>query len=309
MVARRNAAILLAIVSIGCQRRSTPPVYAIDRIELPEAALASSPALNMSTEELRRSLVKALEDSKRFAPLAPGSKLHDERERLHCRLAIAFTREVQEAPETGTQAEVGVRLELRRARQMDRYVTTGLGRQSFAVGKTGERAPAFRKALERALEQAVQGQVLQLASLEKSEGQLIQDLAAVDPRVREYAATALGERKSAAAVLALIERLRDSDREVALRSVGALGAIGDPRAVPALIDMGQGQDPQFVLSLVDVIGSIGGKDAEGYLFTLASGHTDDAVRAAAQEAQERLKERAVAPQGAQRATEPARRRN
>jgi HEAT repeat protein len=55
--------------------------------------------------------------------------------------------------------------------------------------------------------------------------------------------------------------------------------------------MSQTRDPQFVIALVDVVSQLGGKDAEAFLFTLASGHPDEAVRRSAQEADARLKSR------------------
>jgi HEAT repeat protein len=293
VLARRNAAILLAILSAGCQRRSAVTVHVIDRIEVASAGAADSPALNLSPAELREALAKALRDSKQFTVSLAAQKPGQKKPALHCRLEVAFAREAQ-AADSPVGAEVGVSLELRPAGQPERYEATGLGRHPLEPGKPAERVPAFRKALQAALARAVEGEVFQLTALEKADAQLIQDLSAQDPRVRECAAAVLADRRNAAAVPVLIERLRDPDREVALRSVGALGAIGDPRAVAPLIEMTQGKDAQFVLSVLEVVASIGGKDAEAYLFTLASGHPDDEVRDAAQAAQERLRERAAA---------------
>ncbi len=294
MLDRRTAAILLALHFLGCHRRSAPAVYSVDRIEVSAAGGVDSPALDLSPGQLREALAKALRDSKQFTVNLSEAKPGPKKPALHCRLELSFAREVQEAPDRAPNAEVGVSVELRPAGQPERYEATGLGRQALVRGKPAERSSAFRKAYEQALARAVEGELLQLAALEKSDAQLIQDLSSKDPRVRECAVGALADRRNAAAVPALVERLRDPDREVALRSVGALGAIGDARAVAPLIDMTQGKDAQFVLAVLEVVASIGGKDAEAYLFTLASGHPDDEVRAAAQAAQERLRERAAA---------------
>jgi len=143
--------------------------------------------------------------------------------------------------------------------------------------------------LSQALEQAVEGEVLQLSAWSKSVPDLMKDLAHEDSRVRDYAVRVLGERKSREAVPALIERLKDSNREVSLRAVGALGAIGDESAVPALIELTTRKDKELLLSVLGVIATIGGDDAEGFLFTLASGHPEEDVRQAAEEAQARMR--------------------
>lgn len=291
MLDRRNAAILLAIPLLGCQRTGAPAVYVVDRVEVSSAGAADSPALSLGPGQLREALAKALRDSKRFEVNLSEPKSGPKKKALRCRLEVSFAREVQAAADRAAGAEVGVSVELRPAGQPERYEATGLGRRALEAGKPAERTPAFRMAFEQALSRAVEGEILQLAALEKTDAQLIQDLSSQDPRVRESAVGTLADRRNSAAVPALIERLRDPDREVALRSVGALGAVGDPRAVAPLIEMTQGKDSQFVLAVLEVVASIGGKDAEAYLFTLASGHPDDEVRAAAQGAQERLQER------------------
>ena len=57
----------------------------------------------------------------------------------------------------------------------------------------------------------------------------------------------LGERRSRAAVPALVQRLKQEDARLAHRILGALAQIGDERAVPALIDLARGADPTLTL--------------------------------------------------------------
>ena len=280
--------VALAAVA-GCARSGKPKPYYIDRLTLADATLVGNPALGMNVEDLRHEVEAAFDRSKRFVPLAPTSAprpadLHA----LRCRVEVAFTRETLEEDGQST-AEVGVMLDLRQPGEVDHYQSSGLGRASFVATDLAARVPGFRQALVAGLDEVVKSSALQLDALVKTDADLIADLGSPDPRLRDFAVRVLADRKNAAAVPALMERLKDPDREVAMKAVGALGSIGDPRAVPALIEMGQTRDPQFVIALVDVVAQLGGKDAEAFLFTVASGHPDEAVRRAAQEAQERLK--------------------
>ena len=275
----------------GCSKPARPKPYYLDRIQLVDATLAGNPALNVPSEELLPLVQDAFTRSGRFVPLAPSTKPRPaDLKALRSRVEVAFTRETLEDP-TQSRAEVGVVLELRRPGEVDRYQSSGLGRVSFPVNDPAERVGSFRKALRLALDEVAKSGALQLDALEKSDEALVADLSSPDPRVRDFAVGLLAERRNKAAVPALIERLKDQDREVAMKAVGALGAIGDPRAVPALIEMGQTRDPQFVMALVDVVARLGGRDADAFLFTVASGHPEEAVRKAAQQAQEQAARR------------------
>ena len=272
----------------GCTKTSKPKPYYIDRITLADGTLTDNPALAMSVDDLRREVEAAFDRSHRFVPLAPSEKPRPaDLKALRCRVEVAFTRETLDEGDQ-SKAEVGAVLDLHRSGEVDHYQASGLGRAAFSAADAAARVPSFRKALLAALDEVTRSGALQLDALEKTDAELIADLSSTDPRLRDFSVRVLADRKNAAAVPALIERLKDPDREVAMKAVGALGSIGDPRAVPALIEMSQTKDPQFVVALVDVVAQLGGKDAEAFLFTVASGHPDEAVRRAAQEAQERL---------------------
>ncbi|MBI5546229.1 MAG: HEAT repeat domain-containing protein [Deltaproteobacteria bacterium] len=281
--------VFLVAAASGCSKPAKPTPYYIDRLQLSESTVQRNPALAMSGDDLRVEAEAAFSRSRRFVLLAATTKPRPaDLKALRCRVELAFTRETLE--EDGTsRAEIGAVLELRRPGEVDRYQATGLGRARFLATDHAARVPSFRKALAEALDEAVKSGALHLDALSKTDAELIADLSSPDPRLRDYAVQVLADRKNAAAVPALMERLKDSDREVAMRAVGALGAIGDPRAVSALIEMGQTRDPQFVIALISVVAQLGGRDAEAFLFTLASGHPEEAVRRAAQEAEERLK--------------------
>jgi HEAT repeat protein len=59
-------------------------------------------------------------------------------------------------------------------------------------------------------------------------------------------------------------------------------------AVPALIDLVKDSNMGFVQEIVFAIGEIGGEEAEAYLFTMAQGHDQPDVQAAAQQALDTL---------------------
>ncbi|HET8541460.1 MAG TPA: HEAT repeat domain-containing protein [Anaeromyxobacter sp.] len=155
----------------------------------------------------------------------------------------------------------------------------------------------WRTAAERAARQAAEGLALAYAEDAKSLDKLIADLSSEDPRVRDHAVRVLADRRSPAAVPALLERLKDEDRRVVHRAVGALAQIGDERAVPALIDLSRSGDPALAARVARIIGDIGGAEAEGYLLTLEAGHPDPRVRSAAREALADLEARAADRKG------------
>jgi HEAT repeat protein len=59
-------------------------------------------------------------------------------------------------------------------------------------------------------------------------------------------------------------------------------------AVPALIELMKDREIGFAQEVVYAIGEIGGSEAEAYLFTVAQGHDQPDVQAAAQQALDTL---------------------
>ena len=70
--------------------------------------------------------------------------------------------------------------------------------------------------------------------------------------------------------------------------MGALVEMKERAAIPALIDLVKDRETGFVQEVVFAIGEIGGTEAEAYLFTVAQGHDQPAVQAAAQQALDTL---------------------
>lgn len=76
-----------------------------------------------------------------------------------------------------------------------------------------------------------------------------------------------------------------------LRVVGALVPIADVAVARALVASARGQPPAYVSALVFALSRVGGREAEAYLFTVASGHPDERLRASARAALDELTRR------------------
>ena len=123
--------------------------------------------------------------------------------------------------------------------------------------------------------------------------EVVRALGSEDERVRARAAMIAGTRRIHEALPGLMARVRDESEveQVVLRSIGALVAIGDPEAAHALIDAGRRKSSAYVAQIVFALGELGGREAEAYLFTVASGHPDPALRDAARQALDNLEAR------------------
>ncbi len=280
-----------------------------------DATLGDNGALNITPEELRQHLLSALDAAGRFRPLPPDQDARkDAPESYRAKVELTFTRESDETPAAVAaptpspqsapgaaamrRAEVALSLALNPAR------SDGDGDQLRAVSSAsrvfdaspgpradGVREAAYRAALDAALRQAASDLVMQADAARKSDRELVADLASPDAGMRDSAVRQLADRKNPAAVPALIERLKDPDREVVLRAMGALQEIRDQRAVRPLIDLSERQDPAFVAQVIYVIGDLGGPEAEAFLFTQQNGSPEPQVRVAAAEASQILQRR------------------
>ena len=120
---------------------------------------------------------------------------------------------------------------------------------------------------------------------------LLGELAGKEAWRREFAVEELGRRADPASSTALVLKLKDPEKAVALKAVGALVALGDPSVVPSLIDYAKGKDPATQIQMIFAISQLGGRMAEGYLFVLAGGHADPQIAHAAKEAFDELQGR------------------
>jgi hypothetical protein len=168
-----------------------------------------------------------------------------------------------------------------------RFEADRLLRRTVAAG-----AP-FDPLVQEAVAEAGRDLAVGLRLAESDDDALLEALSSSDPRQQGRAAVLAGQRRLRAAVPRLTPLLKeDAARDdVVLRAIGALVAIGDPGAVPALIEAGRMRPPEFLTPLLYAIGALGGREAEAYLFTVLSGHPDEALRQVAREALRELERR------------------
>jgi hypothetical protein len=278
----------------ACKRKPQAELVFSTRIQVVEATLAGNPDLGMDEAAFATEVGEALERTGRLRPLTPeeqAEKVPGAPEQPFLVRAEVESAHAGAGPQL--EAELTVALELQRAsaKLRDRFRGRGSGRASYAAGDPDARAQALREALERALDQAAAGALVQLDARAKTEPALVADLTHPEVRVREAAILQLAERKSRDAVPALVERLQDPDPTIVHRAIGALIAIGDRRAVNPFIELTRKRPGEFVSQLVYALGELGGEEAEGFLFTVETGHPDEAVRKAATQALSDLQRR------------------
>jgi hypothetical protein len=292
---RAAGAVLLALLlAPGCKRSEPGKLY-LEHVQVSEIDLAGHPMLGIGVEDLRKRTEESLVATGRVALVPEGEKAPDGGAPWLANVEIPLVREVPGAsadidvPSESSRAEIAVEVSLMRPGG-DRIRAEGQGDRSFAPGDPEDRGDAFSAALGRALESAARGLEMQLQAAEKPDTELLASLKSGDPRQREVALRVLSDRRSKAAVPAMIKMLESPDRDVQLRAVGALASIGDAAAVPALIEATSQKDPGFIIQVVYALGDLGGPDAEAYLFTL-SGHLDRAVQDAAAQALDTLRKK------------------
>src|SRR5439155_23418467 len=166
-------------------------------------------------------------------------------------LSLEFTRESKKDGRDGTWAEVGATMALRpKSDDLARYDVIGLGEVKIAGESLEQRQAAVRQALAAALEQLVESAKLVLEAAAKKDDELVADLQAKDPRVREFAIRVLSDRGNPAVADALLEKLKGDDADDVRRAIGGLVEIKDPRAVPALIDLARAKDMVFLREII-----------------------------------------------------------
>ena len=266
---------LVALAPLGCRRGPKPAHIASVRV----AGGAVSDTLRDAGLD-----APALEAATLTALQAAGFKVGAGERTYRARVDVVGVRLAPpDGASSGPRVEVGVEIALEVEGDSDQSVLRDTGSGVASVAEGGP-AGAFRQAVAAAARDAAEGLALGIAAEGKPLRQVLADLGSADPRVRDHAVRALAERRNPETVPALVQRLEDADADVVQRAVGALAQIGDPRAVPALIELAQRADPDLAARVVRVIGDLGGPDAEGYLLTVESGHSDRRVRRAARDA-------------------------
>src|SRR5690606_4059726 len=128
----------------------------------------------LSTDELRKELIGALERSKRLVVLAPDASPPSGERPFKAWLDLAFVRDVPAEGENQRVAEAGVVLQLRRGGE--RLEAIGSGRERFTGTDLSDGDEARRAALRSAVTAAVELLVLELTAGDRSDEELIADL-------------------------------------------------------------------------------------------------------------------------------------
>ena len=281
--------VLMALLLGAC--RSREPSFPVERLTIEGATVVDNALLGWAPSDIQALFADELRQTRRFELLEEGKEKGRRVEGAwSLTLELPFTREALKDGSPVSFAEVGATLVLER-RDTDpeqRYQVVGLGEVRVEGKDTETRRKALREALRRALTQVTEAAVLQLKAADRPDGALQQDLLSNDERVREYALRVLAERRHPAAAPLLIRQLEDDNPREVRRAIGVLAEMKAPAAVPALIDLMKDREIGFAQEVVFAIGEIGGPEAEAYLFTVAQGHDQPDVQAAAQQALDTL---------------------
>lgn len=270
----------------GC-RRGEAPRY-LERVALADTeAIRQLAARGITADEVAAGAGRALAGAAGLqqGPAPEGAARFLARVSVHRADAVVVGSDGQPV------ARVVVTLELVPAGDAPPVREVALGTEPLGSAATGVDR-ALRAGLQHAVDEAARQIALHLQASAKTESALVRDLSAADPATRDHAVRVLAERRNPAAIPGLIERLRDADPDVADRAVGALAEIGDPRAVEPLVDLAHRRGGRALEQIVRIVGDIGGPKAKAWLETLAAGHPDAEVRAAAEESLEVLRRRA-----------------
>jgi hypothetical protein len=279
--------ILLAMGLGACREQA--PRHPVERATLTGSTVVGNGLLGMDPPRIQALFLDTLRGSRHFT-LLEEEKAPSAQSGWQLTLELPFTREALKDGSSAPYAEVGatLTLERREGERTQRYEVVGLG--EVRVDREGEaaRRDALREALRQALSQVATSASLQMVAAGRDDAALERDLKVPDERVREYALRVLAERRHPAAAPLLIRQLESEDPVVVRRAIGALVEMNATSAVPALIDLVKDSNMGFVQEIVFAIGEIGGEEAEAYLFTMAQGHDQPDVQAAAQQALDTL---------------------
>jgi hypothetical protein len=234
----------------------------------------------VSEDDIAAAAIQALAEGAGFLP--PDARAPKGADRRLVRVVVDHASAITSGPGGAAGARVGVTLELSGAAGSSPVRESGVAEGALAPGELV--GAVFARAMRDAAADAAQGISQRLAGGGKAEPDLVQDLQSDNPRARDQALRALADRRSPAAVPALIEQLSEEDSSAADRAIGALAEIGDRRAVMPLIELGHRRGGRDLAQIARIVADLGGPEARSWLDTLAIGHDDAEVRAAAGEA-------------------------
>lgn len=271
---RRIQNLLLLIIGgisgvggIGCQPKD--PIVSVDFVELDYRV-----KFVINTQEAKKELERQAHNISGFE--VRDAKRGERRWQLLARVAMATERPIDAEHR---RRAMGVAVQLQELATAQRYSAEALDVRN--VVKTASPTEQLSAALAQAIKRV--NVSLKLARGDNSD--LKRALEGDDDHARAEAVRLVRERKVVALrpeLEAILEGSEANIQEV-LKIAGALGELKQPESVPALIEA-ISKHREIAVPLVFVLGKIGGKQAEGFLFTVQSGHADQRIRAAAKEA-------------------------
>lgn len=265
------AAVALALVSC----RDSPTVHRVGKV-LVDSALGGD-GVSLDKELVRQALRAELRRSKHLREDPEGGA------RLRARAVAGRV-----PPDPSGAPVVLVALSFVGAGAMPRTEELQARAEQRGVSPSDHPDPL----LEAAVRSAFESLGRQIALGDQPTARVIDALQDEDRDLRAHAISLLAARRDPQAFDALVRMLEDEDQVIALRAVGAVVALGDARGVKVLTDLTHRKPASFVRQIVYAVGAIGGAEAEAYLFTVATGHPDAAVKQAAEEALGELQRRA-----------------
>lgn len=279
------------LTAVGCRTRSAP-VHYLDRVEVSVGNGDEESLLALKPDELRSLALERLRPPS-FVVLKPAQAVPEGARVYRAKLELAFLRESAYPDREGRWAEVAATLSLRRLASDDgeHYLVSALAEERVEGHDLEGRQLALRKALSASLDKLASNARAQLDALTKTDSVLVEELQSKDEPVAYYALQTLAERKHPAAVPLLLEQLGSQDLFEVRAAMGSLVELRETKAVPRLIELSRGRDSSFERELLFAISAIGGDEAQAYLYTVAQGHDDPSVSAAAREAFSELQSR------------------
>lgn len=263
------AVALVMLSGAACKKAARP---ALDNLEVvgPDRAVLES--LGLRTDDVRDRLRAALTRKEAFAA-APSAK-----NEKGWRAVFEF-----DLLETTEPARVLVRGTLALKRPDDgRYELDCAVDQPLSYADVDGRREALRQALDGVLAECAEEAAEQVKVQGKGLAELVAQVDAGTPAAQSAALRVLVEQHRPQALPGLVAQLNSNEPMVVRRAIGSLVELKETRAAGALIDALKAKDPQFQREIVFALAAIGGDEAEAFLYTVAQGHEDPGLRAAAQ---------------------------
>lgn len=260
---REAMCVVVLAAASACRQRETgsDPRVTVELGPVDSWTWATHPGLALGPDEMRSLTRAALESTGRYRAVDRGDGK-----------ATRVQVQVFDA-RSGDDVEVSLEVGLR--------VT---GSSEVIAGSASASASTARDAVLEALTAAIDESVAHGRARERTDRELVADLASPRPSRAEAALRTLAARRNPAVFEPLVAELANPDLERARRALAGLVTLDDPRAPRAIIEASeQRDDPTFTLEAAWALGSIAGPDAEAWLFTLAASE-QPALRAAANEA-------------------------